>query len=168
IQAKYPAHQNELGRTRNNLANGLKELSRRTDGDDGERQIDEAIELLQQSVAELERLPDPTNPIIAQANLAHALTLRAARQPGLTRIADIERARELFARIDASLDKNKNPRVWANAKQNEAELLRLVGQRLTDSAESFRALKASFELYQQVLTVISRETAPNDWATVCA
>src|SRR5262249_42069524 len=40
--------------------------------------------------------------------------------------------------------------------------------RLTDSAESFRALKASFELYQQVLTVISRETAPNDWATVCA
>ena len=53
-------------------------------------------------------------------------------------------------------------------KQNEAELLRLIGQRQTDPAKAFQALKASFELYQKVLTVISKDTAPNHWALLCA
>jgi aryl-alcohol dehydrogenase-like predicted oxidoreductase len=29
-------------------------------------------------------------------------------------------------------------------------------------------MKASFEMYQSVFAVVSRETAPNDWAIVCA
>jgi hypothetical protein len=53
-------------------------------------------------------------------------------------------------------------------KQNEAELLRLIGKREADQRNSFRSLKASFELYQEVLGVISKETAPNAWAMLCA
>jgi hypothetical protein len=30
------------------------------------------------------------------------------------------------------------------------------------------ALKTSFELYQKLLTVIAKDTAPNHWALICA
>ena len=46
--------------------------------------------------------------------------------------------------------------------------MRIVGDKLTDKKESFAAYKASFETYQKSLVFISRETAPNDWAMVCA
>ena len=74
----------------------------------------------------------------------------------------------MYEKIGRELDKDKNPRLWAAVKQNEAELLRLIGQRQTDPAKALQALKASFELYQKVLTVISKETAPNHWALLCA
>ena len=74
----------------------------------------------------------------------------------------------MYEKIGRELDKDKNPRLWAAVKQNEAELLRLIGQRQTDPAKALQALKASFELYQKVLTVISKETAPNHWAMLCA
>ena len=168
IQDGKPAYKDELGRTRNNLANALTELSRRTDGDDGDRMIDEAIGLFQRSVAALEQLQDPSNVLIARANVAHALTLRAERKPGLGGAQDIDAALDMYEKIGRDLDKDKNPRLWVSVKQNEAELLRLVGQRQTDPAKAFQALKASFELYQKTLTVISRDTAPNHWAMLCA
>jgi hypothetical protein len=168
VQNGKPAFKDDLGRTRNNLANALKELSKRTDGEEGDRQIDETVDLFQQAVATLEQLPDKNNILIASANLAHALGLRAARRPGLAGSADIDRARDLYTTIDTELNKDKNPRLWAIVKQNEAELLRLIGMRHTKPDEAFQALKSSFELYQKVLTVISRETAPNDWAMLCA
>ena len=168
IQDGKPAYKDELGRTRNNLANALTELSRRTDGEDGDRMIDEAIGLFQQSVAALEQLQNPSNVLIARANVAHALTLRAERKPGLGGAQDINAALDMYEKIGRDLDKDKNPRLWVSVKQNEAELLRLVGQRQTDPAKAFQALKASFELYQKTLTVISRDTAPNHWAMLCA
>ena len=60
IQDGKPAYKDELGRTRNNLANAITELSRRTDGEEGDKLVDEAIGLFQQSVAALEQLPNPT------------------------------------------------------------------------------------------------------------
>jgi hypothetical protein len=74
----------------------------------------------------------------------------------------------MYEKIGRELDKEKNPRLWAAVKQNEAELLRLIGQRQTDPTRALQALKASFELYQKVLTVISKDTAPNHWAMLCA
>lgn len=168
IQAKYPRYQSELGRTRNNLARALNELSRRTEGEAGDRQIDEAVELFEQSITALEQLPDSNNIKIARANLAHALTLRAERKPGLSGAADIARAQAIYDAIDKDLAKDKNPRLWAIVKQYQAELLRLIGQRQPEPDQAFAALKSAFQLYQQVLSVISRETAPNDWAIVCA
>ena len=168
IQAKYPRYQGELGRTRNNLAHALNELSRRTEGEVGDRQIDEAIELFEQSIAALERSPDPTNVKIARANLAHSLKLRAERNLGLSGVADMARAQAIYDAIDADLAKDKHPRLWSIVKQYRAELLRLVGQRRAEPSQAFEALKSAFELYQQILGVVSRETAPNDWAIVCA
>ncbi len=168
IQDGKPAYKDELGRTRNNLANALKELSKRTDGEEGDRLIDEAIELFRQSVTVLEQLPDKNNVLIARSNVAHALGVRAERKGGLAGAQDIDAALEMYEKIGRDLDKEKNPRLWAAVKQNEAELLRLVGQRQTDPTRALQALKASFELYQKVLTVISKDTAPNHWALVCA
>jgi hypothetical protein len=45
--------------------------------------------------------------------------------------------------------------------------MRLLGQRQPDRAKALQALKDSFELYQQVLTVVSKDTAPNHWAMLC-
>jgi aryl-alcohol dehydrogenase-like predicted oxidoreductase len=53
-------------------------------------------------------------------------------------------------------------------RQFEAEFLRMVGERTPDQAEAFAKMKAAFEMYQSLFAVISRETAPNDWATICA
>ena len=93
---------------------------------------------------------------------------RAARKPGLTGQADIDRARALFAEIDKTLTAEKDPRLWAIVKQFEAEFLRAVAERTTDRDESFALFKTSFEMFQGVLKVISKETAPNDWAMICA
>jgi aryl-alcohol dehydrogenase-like predicted oxidoreductase len=40
--------------------------------------------------------------------------------------------------------------------------------RQPDRAKALQALKDSFELNQQVLTVVSKDTAPNHWAMLCA
>src|SRR5436190_2806883 len=168
IQDGKPAYKEELGRTRNNLANALRELSKRTDGEEGDRLIDEAIELFRHSVTVLEQFPDKDNVLIARSNVAHALGVRAERKPGLAGAQDIDAALEMYEKIGRDLDKEKNPRLWAAVKQNEAELLRLVGQRQTDPARALVALKTSFELYQKLLTVIAKDTAPNHWALICA
>jgi hypothetical protein len=168
IQDGKPAYKDQIGRTRNNLANALTELSKRTDGENGDRMIDEAIGLFQQSVAALEQLSNPTDVLIARANVAHALTLRAERKPGIAGARDIDTALDMHEKFGRDLDKDKNPRLWVSVKQNEAELLRLIGQRQTDTTKAFQALKTSFELYQEALTVISRDTAPNHWAVLCA
>jgi len=94
--------------------------------------------------------------------------VRAERKTGLAGAQDIDAALEMYEKIGRDLDKEKNPRLWAAVKQNEAELLRLVGQRQTDPARALVALKTSFELYQKLLTVIAKDTAPNHWALICA
>jgi hypothetical protein len=149
-------------------ANALKELAKRTDGEEGDRLIGEAIELFQRAAIALEQLPNKTDVAIARSNVAHALSLRAERGASASAAQDVERARELYAQVGRELTKEKNPRLRAAVKQNEAELLRLIGKREADQAQAFRSLKASFELYQEVLGVISKDTAPNTWAMVCA
>jgi tetratricopeptide (TPR) repeat protein len=166
IQDGKSSFKDELGRTRNNLANALMELSKRTDGQEGDRLIGKSIELFRQSVAALEQLPNKTNVLIARANVAHAIMLRAERNPN--GVDDINVALDLFGGIEPELDKNKNPRLWASVKQSQAESMRLLGQRQPDRAKALQALKDSFELYQRVLTVVSKDTAPNHWAMLCA
>jgi uncharacterized caspase-like protein len=168
IQAKYPAYKDDLGRARNNLAYALHEASRRTEGEEGDKQIDEAIELLQGAIETLDRLPFLTHKLIARANLAQAYGSRAARKPNDVAKPDMERAIELFDKVDLELDKNKEPRVWAIVKQFEGEFYRMLGERLTDPDEKFKALKRSFETFQLTLSVLTKEAAPNDWAMVCA
>ena len=70
--------------------------------------------------------------------MAHALTLRAERKPGLGGAQDINAALDMYEKIGRELDKDKNPRLWVTVKQNEAELLRLIGQRQTDPAKALR------------------------------
>jgi uncharacterized caspase-like protein len=163
IQNGKPAYREELGRTRNNFGNALKELARRTDGGEGDRLFGEAIEAFEQAVVSLNHLPNKTNVAIARLNMAHALTLRAERSSsGPTQ--DLDRAREIYAQVGRDLTKEKNPRLWATVKQHEAELLRLIGRREVD----LQSLKAAFHLYQEALGVISKETAPNTWAMLSA
>ncbi|MGE3919130.1 MAG: hypothetical protein AB7F78_25865, partial [Hyphomicrobiaceae bacterium] len=168
IQKGKPAFESELPRTVNNLANALKEASRRTEGEEGDRQIDEAIGLFETAADLLAKQRSEQNVLIARANLAHALALRAERKPGLAGSGDIARAKALLAALDTDLDQGRNPRLWAIVKRYEAELHRLIGERTTDRDQSFASLKASFELFQKILPVTSRETAPNDWAMLCA
>ena len=111
---------------------------------------------------------DRGNAVIARLNLAHALLLRAERREGLTGIADIERAQGLFGALAGELQRNPNPRLLAILQRHQAELLRLKGERHADRALGFVDLKAAFETYQKVLPVTSKETAPNDWAMLCA
>jgi hypothetical protein len=168
IQQGKPAFAAEVPRTVNNLANALKELSRRTDGADGDALIDEAVGLYERAAEDLARQRDIHRLPIAQGNLAHALTLRAGRRTGQAATDDIAQARALLAHIDAGLDQKQNPRLWAIVKQHEAELLRLVGEPEQRPEARFQGFKAAFETYQRILPVTSRETAPNDWAMLCA
>ena len=168
IQTGKPAYADQLGRTRNNLANALKELSKRTEGSEGDAQIDEAIALFEQSLDALTKQNDRGNALIARLNLAHALGLRAERREGMSGIADIERAQGLFTSIAAELQRNANPRLLAVLQRHQAELLRLEGERQADRVQGFQDLKTAFETYQKVLPVTSKETAPNDWAMLCA
>ena len=168
IQQGKPAFSDQLGRTRNNLANALKELSRRTEGEDGDKLIDEAATLFEASARALESQGDSSNALIARMNLGHSLGLRAARKEGMSGIADIVRAQSLFAAVAAALAQNKNPRLLAVLDQHRAELLRLTGERRINRTQAFNDLRAAFESYQRVLLVLSKETAPNDWAMLCA
>jgi hypothetical protein len=161
------AYKDELFRTRNNLAYALQEASRRSPGEEGDKQIEEAVTLLEEALASAQT-SNETHRNIASANLAQALGFRAARKAGLTGQADIDRARGLFAEIDKTLSSQKDPRLWAIVKQFEAEVLRMVAERTPDPDKAFDLFKASFEMFQGVLKVVSRETAPNDWAMVCA
>jgi uncharacterized caspase-like protein/tetratricopeptide (TPR) repeat protein len=164
-QEKY---KDELFRSRNNLAYALQEGSRRNDGEEGDRQIAEAVTLLEEALESITPPYNETHRNIARANLAQALGFRAARKPGLEGQADIDRALGLFAEIDKTLTAQNDPRLWAIVKQFEAEFRRMVGERTPDRQEAFDHLKLSFEMSQGVLKVISKETAPNDWAMVCA
>jgi tetratricopeptide (TPR) repeat protein len=168
IQQGKPAFSDQLGRTRNNLANALKELSRRTEGEDGDKLIDEATALFEASAQALESLGDSSNALIARMNLGHSLGLRAGRKEGMAGIADIERAQSLFTAVAAALVQNKNPRLLAILDQHRAELLRLTGERRANRTQAIDDLRAAFESYQKVLPVLSKETAPNDWAMLCA
>ena len=168
IQEGKPGFADQIGRTRNNLANALKELSKRTDGEEGDRQIDEAIALLEKSAAALVQHQEKINALIARINLARAMQLRAARKEGILGLADMRRSQESFSAIGAEIDQGKNPRLWAIMKQREAELLSLMGARQTDQQQAFASLKLAFETYQKLLPITSRETAPNDWAMLCA
>lgn len=164
-QATY---KDELFRTRNNLAYALQEGSRRSDGEEGDKQIGEAVALLEEALASITAPYNETHRNIARANLAQALGFRAARRPGLEGQADIDRAFALFAEIDKTLTAQNDPRLWAIVKQFEAEFRRMVGERTPDTDKAFALFKSSFEMSQGVLRVISKDTAPNDWAMVCA
>ena len=44
----------------------------------------------------------------------------------------------------------------------------MVGERTPDTEKARALLKASLDIFQDVLAVLSRETAPNDWAIISA
>ncbi len=153
--------------TLNNLAVALHEASLRDDGEDGEKQIEEAVALLEQAVATFEnRIESHRN--IARANLGRALGARAARKPGLTGQADIDRARAMFADMNKTLVRDEDPWLWAYLKRFEAQYWRIVGERTPDGERARGLLKTSLDMFQDVLAVLSRETAPNDWAIISA
>ncbi len=168
IQESKPAFAGEFPRTLNNLANALTEASRRTDGEAGDQQIAEAVELFERAAELLARRGDMQNALVARTNVARALSLRASRKPGPDGHADFERAKAIFAAVEADLDARNNPRLWALLKRFEAEMLHFIGERTQDRDVAFAALKVAFETYQKVLPITSRETAPNDWAMLCA
>jgi hypothetical protein len=168
VQSKHDSYRDQYFRTRNNLAYALQESSRRYDGPEGEKQIAEAIELLEGTFALFDATTIDTHKNIIRANLAQALGFRAARRPGLEGQADIDRARELYAEVDKTLTKENDPRLWVLIKQFEAELLRMIGERTADRTRAFAVMKSAFDLYQEILSVVSRESAPNDWAIVRA
>jgi hypothetical protein len=95
IQSKDDDYKDERFKARNNLAHALQESSRRIDGEEGDKQIEEAIGLLQGALDMFDTTSNETHKNIARANLAQALGLRAARQPGLAGQADIDRAKQL-------------------------------------------------------------------------
>ena len=168
IQSKDDDYKDERFKARNNLAYALQESSRRVDGEEGDKQIEEAIELLQGAFDLFDATSNETHKNIVRANLAQALGLRAARKPGLAGQADIDRAKQLFAEVDQTLERDKDPRLWVIVRQFEAEFLRMVAERTVDREQAFTLMKSSFDMYQGVLPIVSRETAPNDWALVCA
>ena len=168
IQQGKPAFADQLSRTRNNLANALKELSLRTEGEEGDRLIDEAAALFEASAEALSAQRDDRAFLIAQLNLGHALAVRGARKPALVGIADIERAQGVFAAVGEALKQKKNPRLQVLLDQYRAELARTLGQRRTDKTRALEDLRTAFETYQGALTLVSKETAPNDWAMLCA
>lgn len=168
VQQGKPAFEDQMARTLNNLANALKELSIRTEGVDGDRQIDEAISLFARSAEVLERQHDGTNSIIARLNLAHSLSLKAGRMEGLSGFEHIKRAQGLFSAVAAELERNKNPRLLAILNQHQAEMMRLVGQRRPERNLAFDDFKNAFVTYQKTLQVIAKDAAPNNWAMICA
>jgi uncharacterized caspase-like protein len=168
IQARDDDYKADRFKARNNLADALYETARRTDGVEGDKLIEEAIGLLQDALESFDTDADETLRNIVRANLAQALGYRAERKPGLTGQADIDRAVDLFAEIDKTLERDKDPRLWVIVRQFQAEFLRMVGERTADRDEAFAKMKAAFEMYQSLFAIISRETAPNDWAIVCA
>jgi hypothetical protein len=168
VQSKHDEYRDQYFRTRNNLAYALQESSRRYDGEAGEKQIAEAIELLEGTFKLFDATTIDTHKNIVRANLAQALGFRAARKPGLEGQADIDRALSLYAEVYQTLTKSNDPRLWVLIKQFEAELLRMIGERTRDRDAAFASLKASFDIYQEILSVVSRESAPNDWAIVSA
>lgn len=168
IQERNDDYKDERIKARNNLAYALQEASRRTEGDAGEKQIAEAIELLQSTLDSFDANTSETHQNIVRANLAQALGLRAERRPGLAGQADIDRAIALYAEVDKTLERDKDPRLWVIVRQFEAELLRMLGERLTDPAQGIEKMAAAFKMYQGMFVVVSRDTAPNDWATICA
>jgi uncharacterized caspase-like protein len=168
IQSKHDDYRDQYFRTRNNLAYALQESSRRYDGEAGAKQIAEAIELLEGTFNLFDATTIDAHKNIVRANLAQALGFRAARKPGLEGQADIDRALSLYAEVYQTLNKANDPRLWVIIKQFEAELMRMIGERTTDRDAAFKSLKASFDIYQDVLSVVSRESAPNDWAIVSA
>jgi uncharacterized caspase-like protein len=168
VQAGDDYFRDEHFRTRNNLAYALQESSRRYEGAEGAKQIGEAIELLEGAFALFDTTTIETHRNIVRANLAQALGFRAARRPGLEGQADIDRARALYAEVDKTLSKDNDPRLWVLIKQFEAELLRMIGERTADRDQAFKVMTSAFDLYQDILSVVSPESAPNDWAIVRA
>ncbi len=92
IQRSNDDYKDERFRTRNNLAYALQEASRRTVGEEGDKQIEEAIDLLQGALDLFDATSNETNKSIVRANLAQALGFRAARKGGLAGQPDIDRA----------------------------------------------------------------------------
>ena len=168
IQENNDNFKDERIRARNNLAYALQEASRRTEGEVGEKQIAEAIELLQGTLDSFDANTIDTHRNIVRANLAQALGFRAQRRRGLEGQADIDRAMALYAEVDKTLDRDKDPRLWVIVRQFEAELLRMLGERIPDQAQGLEKLAAAFKMYQSIFAIVSRETAPNDWAMICA
>ena len=70
----------ELFRSRNNLAYALQEASRRTDGEEGDKQIEEAVTLLEEAVATLDAdaRGDATGTSRAQTSRRHWASARRA------------------------------------------------------------------------------------------
>lgn len=168
IQQRDDDYKDDRVRTRNNLAYALQEGSRRTDGETGEKQIAEAIELLQGTLDSFDANTNETHKNIVRANLAQALGFRAERKAGLAGQADIDRALELYAEVDKTLERDKDPRLWVIVRQFHAELLRMVGERMPDRSKGIDKLAEAFKMYQGLFVIVSRETAPNDWAIICA
>jgi tetratricopeptide (TPR) repeat protein len=167
-QLKHPEFRDDLGRSRNNLAYVLMELSRRVDGEEGDKLIDEAIGLLEESLQTLSRLADRFNVGIARTNLAYSLALRAERRAGMQGAADFDRARTIFEAVDGEINRDSHPRLWSTIRMWQAEFLRIAGKREPDDAKALATLRDSYRIFQSALVVISRETAPNIHAQVTA
>jgi hypothetical protein len=146
----------------------LKELSKRTDGEEGDRLIDEAIELFRQSVHRPRAIAGQEQRTDRALQRGACLGCAGERKTGLARRSGHRRGSGDVREDRPRARQGEEPALWAAVKQNEAELLRLVGQRPTDPARALQALKDVLRALPEAADGDCQGHGTQPWALICA
>jgi tetratricopeptide (TPR) repeat protein len=137
------------------LGNALGILGNRQGGT---RNLENAISVFEETLAELDQQHSPIEWSEAQNSLGNALGILGHR------LGDEDMLTKSVAAFENALEERtrwRAPREWASTQNNLAAILQSQGQRKKDP----RTLKRSVEAYKDVLEVWTKELMPLEWAT---